>query len=85
MTMIPTTDDRLRHIITELMFVDEILDSTDLIEELGMDSITFVQLITLIEAEFNIEIADEDLAAESFSTIASITDLLIKQYNVKFE
>ena len=56
--------DRLRAIIARQLDVDPemITLSTDIMNELGADSLDIVELITLIEDEFNIMITDESVA-----------------------
>lgn len=44
----------------------------------GMDSLLFIQLIVLLEAVYSIEIDDEDLLIERFSTINKIIHTLEK-------
>ena len=44
--------------------IQDISDDLDLVEYLGLDSMTFVQLIVDIEEEFEIEIPDEKLQIE---------------------
>lgn len=50
---------------------------TDL-SSVGMDSILFIQLIVLLETSYSIEIDDEDLLIEHFSTINKIVHTLEK-------
>lgn len=56
----------------------------DLVKNLGMDSLTFVEMIILIEEEFNIEIPFEILVINNFNNIDSIANVvkkaLIDQY-----
>lgn len=57
-------------------FVDVTNENVDLISDLGMDSLTFVQLIILIEEEFDIEIPFELLEINNFRNISLITDIV---------
>lgn len=45
---------------------------------IGMDSLLFIQLIVLLETAYSIEIDDEDLLIERFSTINQIIHTLEK-------
>lgn len=54
---------------------------TDLQEDMGIDSFGTIMIINGIEDEFDIEIADED--ARSIRTVAEITTLLQKRYDIK--
>ena len=51
---------------------------TDLIEEHILDSITFVQLVSLLEEEFNIKFTLFELMIENFRNINLITDMVLK-------
>ena len=54
--------DKLREIIAEVLNVDadEITMDTTFVDDLGADSLDVFQIITSIEDEFDIEIANED-------------------------
>lgn len=56
----------------------EIIEKTAL-SDLGLDSITTISLIILIEEHFNIELDDEDLLFENYSSVERITQM-IKKY-----
>lgn len=51
---------------------------TDLIEEHILDSITFVQLVSLLEEKFNIKFTWFELMIENFRNINLITDMVLK-------
>lgn len=57
---------------------DETLASSDLMV-LGMNSIMAIQIIVLLESEFNIEFDDEDLLLENVDSIEKIVNL-VKKY-----
>ena len=57
-------------------FLDDISDYTDLVEDLGMDSMTFVSVIIEIESKFNIIFSDDMLQIENFKTIEKIVALV---------
>lgn len=56
----------------------QINDVTSLVD-LGLDSVTTISLIILIEEHFDIELEDEDLLFENYSSIERITQM-IKKY-----
>lgn len=63
-------------------FDTDLLVYSDLIDDLGMDSVNFVSLIIEIENEFDIQIPDDWLLMENFrdcSLISSIVEKLIMQ------
>jgi len=53
---------------------DEIVASASFIDDLGADSLDIVELVMLIEKEFDIEIPDED--AEKISTVQHAIDYI---------
>ncbi len=54
---------------------DEIVSSASFIDDLGADSLDIVELVMLIEKEFDIEIPDED--AEKISTVQHAIDYIL--------
>ena len=67
--MAKPVEERVKEIICEQLGVeeDEVVPSATFIEDLGADSLDTVELVMLIEKEFNIEIPDED--AEKIATV----------------
>lgn len=60
----------------------ELLEHCDLIDDLGMNSMSFISLIVDLEAEFDIEIPDDWLDMEKFrscSLIVSAVEYLISE------
>ena len=53
---------------------DEIVPDASFIDDLGADSLDIVELVMLIEKEFDIEIPDED--PEKISTVQDATDYI---------
>ena len=53
---------------------DEIVSGASFIDDLGADSLDIVELVMLIEKEFDIEIPDED--AEKISTVQRAIDYI---------
>ena len=60
----------------ELKIDSHEIDVNDSLISLGMDSISFIKLVTAIEMEFNIEIEDEYLFIETIDTKQKINKLL---------
>ncbi len=54
-----------------------ITEDTDLVEELGVDSLDMVDLVLAMEQEFGIEIKDEDITPD-VKTVRDIVGLLEK-------
>jgi len=57
-----TVFEKMKKIIVEVLDVNEteILPETSLMNDLGADSLDFVALLQELEAEFDIQIPDED-------------------------
>jgi acyl carrier protein len=72
--------DCLRDILIEELFVefekDWILPTYSFRQDLGIDSLGFVELREQVEKRFSIVISDEDFTPENFSTISSLTCLI---------
>lgn len=69
-------EERLRHIISEQLAVDEsqVTPSASFEEDLNADSLDLVELIMSLEEEFNVEITEED--AEKIRTVGDAIDYL---------
>jgi acyl carrier protein len=68
--------ERIRRLISDHLNVDEesITLETDLVEDLKADSLDIVELIMDMEAEFGIEVPDEDLPG--VTTVGGIVEYL---------
>jgi acyl carrier protein len=73
-------EDRLRDILVEDLFVefekDGILPTASFRQDLGIDSLGFVELKAQVEKRFSIVISEDDFTPENFSTISSLTSLI---------
>ena len=73
-------EDSLKDILIEDLFVelgrDDIRPDASLRNEIGLDSLGFVELKTQIENRYGIVISDDDFTPENFATIASLTALI---------
>jgi acyl carrier protein len=58
-----TTAERVKKLIVEQFGVDEPADDATFAVDLGVDSLDVVELIMAAEAEFEIDIRDEDVDA----------------------
>ncbi|MGJ8633110.1 MAG: phosphopantetheine-binding protein [Luteolibacter sp.] len=72
--------ETIRTLISEQLFPldDSVTNETDLHAE-GLDSLALMQLILLLESEFNITISPEDLNRENFSSLKKIATLISKK------
>lgn len=77
----------LEHIITKKLSEVfnrsvEVGTETHLRDE-GLDSLKTIELIVNLEIEFDIQIDDEDLLVDNFSSISKIASLLSEKYGVQ--
>ena len=63
------------------MSLERIKADTDLADQLGFDSVTFLELISSLEVHFRITFADEDLEIGHFQTPRSIEET-VRRYGV---
>ncbi|HJO22633.1 MAG: acyl carrier protein [Myxococcota bacterium] len=63
---------RIRAIVSEQLGISEsdVRSETDIIDDLGADSLDVVELVMQLEDEFDIEVPDED--AEAIRTVADV-------------
>ncbi|MBV1911520.1 MAG: hypothetical protein KUG78_19670 [Kangiellaceae bacterium] len=75
-----TTQERIKGLIVEKVLVgvdpNDIKNDSELVSELGLDSIQIIGLIGGLEEEFDIVLEDDDLDFELFSTIDSLAKLV---------
>jgi len=68
--------DKIKKTIASQLEVDEetITASTNIIEDLGADSLDIVELITVLEDEFNLVVTDESV--HEFQTVGDIAQFI---------
>lgn len=67
-----TLEDRARQLVADTLLVDvkDCKDDARLVDDLEADSLEVVQLIMTVEAEFNVEVPDED--ATKLATVGDV-------------
>jgi acyl carrier protein len=76
--------EKIKNIVTETLVSilgvkpDEVIETANLQNDLGMDSLDAVELTMKFEQEFNINISDEE--AEKIQTVGDILDYLKLNY-----
>ena len=84
---IATTKKKVIELISEMFndkgFNIEIIEHVNLIDDLGMDSITFISLVIEIEASFGIAIPDDMLLMESFNSVDNIASIVENELSKK--
>ena len=68
--------EKVRKIIAEQLGLDEseITEESDIVNDLGADSLDTVELIMALEEEYDIEIPDED--AEEMKTVKDVLNYI---------
>lgn len=59
--------------------LDSITPETDLIEEIGVNSIVGIEILVRSEGEFGISIEDEDLSIDLIKTLSTFADYIEKR------
>ena len=74
--MLENTLDRIINIVNSKLkeAVEILLVGDSSLAELGINSITFIEIIVAIEAEFEFEFDDEKLLFDAFPTILSFAE-----------
>ena len=63
----------------------DIIEYVDLIDDMGMDSITFISIVVEVEAHFNIEVPDDMLLFENFKCVDDIVSVIENELSKKLE
>lgn len=77
-----TMEEKLREIVARVLELSEEqaedLDRDTDLMEIGLDSMTCVEVVVNLEDEFGITVEEEDLLVENMSTIARLEELVEK-------
>ena len=65
--------------VEEVDLVESITENTNLITDLGLDSVAILQLILQIEKEYGIRIGNDELDSDIFSSMKNIITLIKKK------
>ena len=57
----------------------QLVSKTRLIEDLGVDSLTILELVARLESVFNIEIGDSELTRRHFGTCGQLTAFIVRR------
>ena len=68
--------EKIIELIGEIRPYEQINPTTELIESGILDSLAIIGLIVSLEDEFGVDIADEAVTRENFSTVAAICALI---------
>ena len=71
--------DLMEELFAESGFDTDLLEYVDLVDDLDMDSITFMSLVILVEERFGITVPDEMLLMENFKNVSDIVQIILGQ------
>ena len=74
---------QLKSVLTEDLFVavpvDQIKETDSISNDLGLDSVGFVELSTIISEKYGIQVEDSALADGHFATLAVLYDYMVSR------
>ncbi len=77
------TDDveqRVLRLLVEQVRLDVSVEGLDteasLVDDLGLDSVAILTLVSALEDEFGVELEDEEVTRERFASVASVAALI---------
>lgn len=70
--------ERVRQLIAESMDIDveDVQPDSDIIKDIGADSLDIVEMLMIVEEEWGIVVDDDDM--RSFTTVQSVVDYIEK-------
>lgn len=70
--------DRVRQLIAESMDIDveDVRPDSDIIKDIGADSLDIVEMLMIVEEEWGIVVDDDDM--RKFTTVQSVVDYIEK-------
>lgn len=72
--------ERVKELVVQCLFLDvepsSIKDDDNLMEVHGVDSVNLFEIVVALEEDYGLSFEDEDFDVETFSTVASIADLV---------
>lgn len=73
--------DILNHMFANAGVNPDLLCYVDLIDDLGMDSMSFISIVIEVESMFDITVPDEMLLMENFRNVDKIIEIVEKEKN----
>ena len=71
---------RIKELVVECLFLDiepaSINDGDNLMEVHNVDSVNLFEIVVALEEDYSISFEDDDFDVETFSTVASIAELV---------
>jgi len=76
--------EQIKNFISEITFtdLDKIKEDTNLFEEGIFDSLGFLSLISYLDEEFGIEVANDELSEDNFESINAVVAFIERKKNL---
>jgi D-alanine--poly(phosphoribitol) ligase subunit 2 len=76
--------EQIKNFISEITFtdLDKIREDTNLFEEGIFDSLGFLSLISYLDEEFGIEVANDELSEDNFESINAVVAFIARKKNL---
>lgn len=83
MNIVVSQIEELRKFIAEITFtdIDKIKDDTLLFEEGIFDSLGFLSLVSFLNEKYDVDVTNDELSEENFSSINAVVEYLAKKKN----
>ncbi|MCL2051391.1 MAG: acyl carrier protein [Lachnospiraceae bacterium] len=62
--------------VSEIKNIKPMIERSELLEDLGINSMVFISLVVEVENEFGVEFDDDNLDYRDFDTVTSICDYI---------
>lgn len=67
------TRERIRRFIQESFLIDDFADDESFLDNGIIDSLGLLQLVTFIESEFSVHVADKELVPDNFDSVENVS------------
>jgi acyl carrier protein len=77
-----TIADAVKAILVNELRIPVSIDSIDVdasLEDLDVDSVAMIELISAVEARFDFIFLDEDLVSSSFASVRALSEVIVKR------
>lgn len=85
--MIKNINEKVKNIICLTLeddsYYDRLTDETNLVEDIGMDSIQIMQIVISIEIEFDIEFNDDELLIDNLAILKNLIRIILSRLNIE--
>jgi len=72
----------ISELFKDMGFAADIIEYADLVDDMGMDSITFITIIVELEAKFDITVPDNMLLMDNFKKVDDIIAIVAQEMTI---